>query len=87
MTTFSPEYADILQRAMHLSDEERQALRNALAHGQSPLNLSEEIRQTPLSPTEVIAQGLVGTWSDLEIADSAEWINDQKKKRQAKNQW
>ncbi len=41
----------------------------------------------PLSPQEIIARGLVGTWTDMENVNGAEWVNIQKEKRKARNPW
>jgi hypothetical protein len=44
-----------------------------------PEEIAELMRIEPLSPEEIAAQGLLGTWADLNIADGAEWVNEQKK--------
>ena len=39
----------------------------------------------PLPPKEVIALGLTGTWADMGITDSVEWIQEQRRKRWERN--
>jgi hypothetical protein len=46
---------------------------------------AEMFKPKPLPPSEVIARGLTGTWSN--IADGAEWVNEQKRKREIQRQW
>lgn len=39
----------------------------------------------PLPPAEVVARGLTGAWTH--IRDGAEWVNEQKRKREAGRKW
>lgn len=49
--------------------------------------IAELLRSDPMTGAEIIAAGLTGTWADLNIEDGAEWVNEQKRKRQERNQW
>lgn len=49
--------------------------------------LAELLTHDPLPPAEVIALGLLGTWADMGITDGAEWVNEQKRKRQERLKW
>jgi len=37
----------------------------------------------PMTGAEIVAAGLTGGWADMGIADGAEWVNEQKRKRGA----
>lgn len=41
----------------------------------------------PMTGAEIIEAGLIGTWADLDIKNSAEWVNEQKRKRKEKRRW
>jgi hypothetical protein len=49
--------------------------------------IAELMRIEPLSPAEIAAEGLLGTWADLNISDGAEWVNEQKRKRKERRKW
>lgn len=49
--------------------------------------LAELMRVEPLSPAEIAAEGLLGTWSDLNISDGAEWVSGQKRRRKERHKW
>jgi hypothetical protein len=49
--------------------------------------LKELLRSEPMTGAEIIAAGLTGTWADLDIEDGAEWVNEQKRRRQERNRW
>lgn len=55
------------------------------------LYTDEEIEQMmkvePMTGAEIVAAGLTGGWADMGISDGAEWVNEQKRKRQEKNRW
>lgn len=80
---------DILEQAKKLSPEEREELAQALIamNTWSDDELEDLLTAEPLTGAEIVAQGLTGTWDDLDIGDGAEWVNDQRRKRQARRQW
>jgi hypothetical protein len=43
--------------------------------------LQELLTFTPSSGADVIAEGLTGTWADLEIDDPLEWVMEQRRKQ------
>lgn len=43
--------------------------------------IAEMMKIEPLSGAEIVAAGLTGGWADMGIADSAEWVNEQKRNR------
>ena len=51
----------------------------------SPEEITELMQVDPLPPAEVVAQGLLGTWADID--DGAEWVNEQKRKRKERGKW
>ncbi|MBL8163686.1 MAG: hypothetical protein JNJ61_16995 [Anaerolineae bacterium] len=53
----------------------------------SPEEIAELTRVEPLPPAEVVALGLLGTWSHKMIGDGAEWVNEQKRKRRERRKW
>jgi hypothetical protein len=95
----SPDYLTVLKQALRLPPDERIAMIEALAASfreevkdtdDTPLTL-EEVRAlsnvNPLTPEQVIAMGLIGSWSHLGIKDGAEWVNQHKAKRQVRRKW
>lgn len=85
----SPAYEDFLQKVLRLSVEERQDLEALLRYYDLDLwrRNHKDLQQAPLSPSEAIAQNLTGTWADLDLNDSVEWLNERKAKRQAERRW
>jgi hypothetical protein len=47
-----------------------------------PGEIEEMLKADPHPPAEVAARGLLGKWADHGITDGAEWVNEQKRKRQ-----
>ncbi len=41
----------------------------------------------PKTGAEIVAAGHVGGWEDYGITDTVEWIEEQRRKRQANSQW
>lgn len=93
---FSPEFLTALEIGLQLSPRERMAMIEELAASfqdesvwrdsetdEPPID-DEEIAALmhiePLPPAEVVAQGLLGTWADMEIEDGAAWVNEQKRR-------
>jgi hypothetical protein len=96
----SPTFDDVLTQALRLPPDERIAMIEALAAsfrrdqpppGTSAAFTDEEIAvfmtAAPLSPAEMIAQGLTGTWADDAISSGSEWVNEQKSRRRERRQW
>lgn len=96
----SPEFEQALTLALELSPVERLAMIEALAVSvqgafattadldNTPLTPEEIAVLTqvePLSPSEVIALGLVGTLPSL--PDGAKWVDKQKRRRKERRQW
>ncbi len=46
--------------------------------------IDELLRTTPLTGAEIVAAGLTGGWSDLDIRDSAAWVEDMRRQRKEK---
>jgi hypothetical protein len=42
--------------------------------------LKELLTIKPMTGHEIVAAGLVGGWEDLEITDSVEWVEEQRRK-------
>ncbi len=49
--------------------------------------IAEMMKIEPMTGAEIVAAGLTGTWADLGITDGAEWVNEQRREGQEKNQW
>lgn len=49
--------------------------------------LAELLRPDPKTGAEIVEMGILGGWADMGITDGAEWVNEQKRKRQEKNRW
>lgn len=41
----------------------------------------------PLNSKEIVEQGLLGTWTDENISDGQEWLEQQRANRRKKFQW
>ncbi len=99
MTTLSLQ--QIMTQAMQLSPPEQAllmerlaaALRQRLSESSNASDIPEwtdaermqMLLPEPLPPAEVVARGLTGTWTN--VADGAEWVNEQKRQREIKRQW
>ena len=94
----STRFEEILTEALELSPLERITLIERLAASfaatvrdqSQPLSepeLAELMRVEPLSPEEIAAQGLLGTWADQGVEDGAEWVNERKRQRQERRKW
>jgi len=91
----TPDFETVLSDALQLSPRERIAMIEALAasfkekiESDDPMTEAEilELMQVePLSPAEIVAQGLTGVWNDIE--DGASWVNVQKQKRKDRRKW
>ena len=81
--------SDILEEAKKLSSEERETLAQALIamNRWSDDELDDLLTVEPLTGAEIVAQGLTGTWNELDIDNGAEWVNVQRRKRQARRKW
>lgn len=101
-TQLSPLYEEALALALQLPPAERIAIIEELAasfresaaldeiSGEPALSADEVaylMQVEPLSPTEIVAEGLLGTWDNQGIADGADWVNEQKRKRKARRKW
>ncbi len=90
----SPQFYKVLAEALELALSERLAMIEELAasvKGQldnaaaseetsfSPEEIAELTQVDPRTPSQVVAEGLLGTWTG--ISDGAEWVNEQKRKR------
>lgn len=53
----------------------------------TPSEVADLMNVQPLSPVEIVNQGLLGGWSDLAISDGAEWVETQKQKRREVRKW
>ena len=53
----------------------------------SDAEIAEMLTIEPLTGAEIIAAGLTGGWADMGITDSAEWVNEQKRKRRERHRW
>lgn len=80
---------EILEQAKKLSSAEREELAQALIamNTWSDEELDDLLTVEPLTGAEIVAQGLTGTWDNLDIGDGAEWVNEQRRKRQAQRKW
>lgn len=97
------EFEEVVEKALQLSPAEQARLMERLAASMravldadtpqedeapwTPEELAELMKIEPLPPAEVIARGLLGTWSDLGITDGAEWVNEQKRKRRERKKF
>lgn len=92
-------FDETLQQALRLSPAERLKIAERLIESyrqevleadDNPLTsdeIAELLRVEPLSPTEIAANGLLGTWGQLDIEDGAEWVNERKRQRQERLKW
>jgi hypothetical protein len=55
--------------------------------GFSAEEIAELTRIDPAFPSEIAAQGLLGTWADLGISSGENWVNEAKQKRKERRQW
>jgi hypothetical protein len=53
----------------------------------SPDEVADLMAVQPLSPVEIVEQGLLGSWSDLGISDGSEWVEQQKHRRKEARKW
>ncbi|MBX2997724.1 MAG: hypothetical protein KF893_04375 [Caldilineaceae bacterium] len=53
----------------------------------SPDEVADLMTVQPLSPVEIVKQGLLGSWSDLGISDGSEWVEQQKHRRKEARKW
>lgn len=99
----SPEFQETLTRALELSPAERMAMIAELVasfqaefFAESPSlddqpftssEIAELMQVEPLPPAEVIARGLLGTWTSKNIEDGAAWVNERKAKRRERHKW
>jgi hypothetical protein len=94
----STRFEEILTEALQLSPIERITMIERLAASftatvrdeSQPLSeqeFEELMHVEPLSPEEIAAQGLLGTWADQGIEDGAEWVNEQKRKHKEQRKW
>lgn len=81
----TPPYDEVLAQALTLSPAQRLALIAALAESMQDTGMTYPAQ--PLTPSEMIQVGLVGTWADADIDDGAAWINARKRDRQARRKW
>ncbi|MCQ3930640.1 MAG: hypothetical protein DPW16_09275 [Chloroflexi bacterium] len=49
--------------------------------------IAEMLRPEPMTGAEIVAAGLTGGWADMGIADGAEWVQEQRRKRREKRGW
>jgi hypothetical protein len=51
--------------------------------------LKELLKPDPKTGAEIVALGLTGTWADLDIVDSVEWVEELRRKRKERRniQW
>lgn len=90
------QFDDVVELALQLSPAERARLVERLTAemqtvltDEEPLNeqpftdaeVAEMFKIQPMTGAEIVAAGLLGGWSHLDIADGAEWVNEQKRKR------
>jgi hypothetical protein len=84
----SVQFEQALSLALRLSPSERLAASFRVgtetdANAQEPAFSTDEVaemmRVEPISPQEMVAQGLLGVWADQGIEDSAAWVNEQKR--------
>lgn len=83
---------DIVEQAKALSPQERRELINRLLalpddEVWSEDELAEMLRVEPLTGKEIVEAGLTGGWRDLDIAEGAEWVAQQRRKRRERRQW
>ncbi|MFW5771746.1 MAG: hypothetical protein ACOCZH_00380 [Phototrophicaceae bacterium] len=90
--------SELLEQAKALTPQERRELARQLLAMQSDANateafdwsddeLAELLTSEPLTGAEIVAAGLTGSWADLEIADGATWVQEQRRKHRERNQW
>lgn len=88
-------YDQVMELALQLSPAEQARLVERLAEMQTVLAAEEQLDDLPytdaeiaemmivhpMTGAEIVAAGLTGGWSHLDISDGAEWVNEQKRKR------
>lgn len=99
----SSDFEQVLRLALRLSPLERiemierlaasfqdEAMLNAPEVTGAPFSdeeLEQLMRVEPASPEAVVAEGLLGTWADMDISDGASWVNEQKRQRRERRRW
>ena len=82
------DYERAIEYAMQLSPEQKlrllahiaNALDRELAHGRNTdvfwtdEEIAELMQSTPMSGAEIASAPEIGSWSDLDISDSAKWL-------------
>lgn len=53
----------------------------------SPEEIREALTIKPMTGAEIVAAGLVGGWEDKGITDSAEWLEEQRRRRRERRSW
>jgi hypothetical protein len=53
----------------------------------TPEEIAELLVFTPSSGAQAIADGLTGTWEDLDIDDPVTWVEAVRRKQKERNQW
>ena len=76
-----------LEMAQRLIESYRQDVLDTDEQPLAPDEIAELLHVEPLSPTEIVANGLLGTWGNLDIEDGAEWVNERKHRRQERLKW
>lgn len=101
MLPYSIHFKEVLTQALQLPPAERLAMIEQLAasfrasvpapsanpEAWTAQEIADLVHVEPLPPAEVAAQGLIGTWADLDIGDGAEWVNEQKRLRSERHKW
>lgn len=101
--TVASAFNDVLEQALQLPPAEQARLVERLAVSMRSTLTSAAVQSDtidwteteraallqvePASPPQIVAEGLLGTWSDSGIDDGATWVNEQKGKRKAQSKW
>lgn len=79
---------ELLQQAQSLSDAEKHELARLLLATTDDAWTEEELAELlsiePMTGEEIVAAGLVGGWKEQNLPDGAEWVINQRLKRQEK---
>jgi hypothetical protein len=84
---------ELYKQAQSLSPEERVELATLLIDSVEPLSdwteeeLAELLKIEPMTGAEIVASGLMDSWTSNDLPDGGSWREEQQKKRKERRKW